>query len=195
MKLAFAEKCAAAVVEILTPHCERVVVVGSIRRRRPEVGDVDLIAIPKWIPQRDLFGRVTAEINPAAEALTLRGAERGWSITVNGEETFRAVSGSSKAGYVQCDVWWTRAAYWPSVLVCRTGPVAHNIACADIAKGLGLHWRANFGLERVEGGKLGLTPLVEEEDFYRALRLPWIAPEARDEWARARRTPHQQSES
>ena len=46
----------------LAPLCERIEVAGSIRRRRPQVKDIELVAIPKWaeVPddsvQPSLFG-------------------------------------------------------------------------------------------------------------------------------------------
>lgn len=38
----------------LRPSCERIEIAGSIRRAKKEVKDIELIAIPKFIP--DLFG-------------------------------------------------------------------------------------------------------------------------------------------
>ena len=42
-----AQAIAQEVVEQLRPHCERIVVAGSIRRKKSEVGDIEIVAIPK----------------------------------------------------------------------------------------------------------------------------------------------------
>lgn len=39
----------------LTPYCERVELAGSIRRCRPQVGDIELVTIPRR--PLDLFGQ------------------------------------------------------------------------------------------------------------------------------------------
>jgi hypothetical protein len=46
LKLEEAEKCAAKVTDTIHFLCEKVLVVGSIRRRRPEVNDIDIVVIP-----------------------------------------------------------------------------------------------------------------------------------------------------
>jgi len=51
--LAKAEKIASRVVEKLMPYCQRIEIAGSIRRRKAEIGDIEIVAEPKMI--RDLF--------------------------------------------------------------------------------------------------------------------------------------------
>ena len=60
--LALAVAIAEEVRALLAPACERLEVAGSIRRRRPDVGDVELVAVPKTAPARlDLFGTAVGE--------------------------------------------------------------------------------------------------------------------------------------
>ncbi len=47
MKLAEAKVKAEAIVAKLQPLCSNVAVAGSIRRRKTEVGDIDLVAVPQ----------------------------------------------------------------------------------------------------------------------------------------------------
>ena len=51
--LAEAEEIASLVVEKLMPYCQRIEIAGSIRRRKAEIGDIEIVAEPKMI--RDLF--------------------------------------------------------------------------------------------------------------------------------------------
>jgi len=52
--LAEAEEIASRVVEKLMPYCQRIEIAGSIRRRKSEAGDIDIVAEPKRVPH--LFG-------------------------------------------------------------------------------------------------------------------------------------------
>src|SRR3990167_7360212 len=49
MELARAQEIAAQVLAELSPFCERCEIAGSIRRRKPEVGDIEIVAIPKTV--------------------------------------------------------------------------------------------------------------------------------------------------
>lgn len=50
-----ARKYAARVVELLKPHCDRIEIAGSIRRGKSEVGDIDIVCIPK--KRMDMLGQ------------------------------------------------------------------------------------------------------------------------------------------
>ena len=57
--LARAERLAEHIAGLLEPACERIEIAGSIRRRKPEVGDLELLVVPMLVPgldQMDLFG-------------------------------------------------------------------------------------------------------------------------------------------
>jgi len=53
--LAEAERVAAALVADLEPYCARIATAGSVRRRKVQVGDIELVAIPRYEPA-GLFG-------------------------------------------------------------------------------------------------------------------------------------------
>ena len=52
--LPFMRNIAESIVEQLRPNCKRVEIAGSIRRTNQTVGDIEIVAIPKIIP--DIFG-------------------------------------------------------------------------------------------------------------------------------------------
>ena len=56
--LYYAAQIAEDVCAQLAPHCEpgRCVVAGSVRRRRPTVGDIEIVCIPRTNVVRELFG-------------------------------------------------------------------------------------------------------------------------------------------
>src|SRR5262245_14058081 len=56
MSLARATQYAAQFVLLIADACERVAVAGSIRRQQAQVGDIEVLAIPKLLQQSTLFG-------------------------------------------------------------------------------------------------------------------------------------------
>ena len=81
--LVVAEAVAMRLSDLLAPSCDRLMIGGSIRRRRPEVGDIELIAIPRMVAASpgslidirpaDLFGMPSTP--QADELLTPRQRE------------------------------------------------------------------------------------------------------------------------
>lgn len=55
-----ARELAWEIMSLLSPYCSKLCIAGSIRRNRPTVGDIELIAIPivDRIEQHDMFGLV-----------------------------------------------------------------------------------------------------------------------------------------
>lgn len=49
-----ADELAAEVLDLLRPATERIAIAGSIRRRRPDVGDVEIVAIPRYESRADV---------------------------------------------------------------------------------------------------------------------------------------------
>jgi DNA polymerase/3'-5' exonuclease PolX len=68
MKLKHAKALADRIVEILTPYCSIINIAGSIRREKPEVKDVEIVAIVKrYFHQDGLFGDGKWLIDPGFE--------------------------------------------------------------------------------------------------------------------------------
>jgi DNA polymerase/3'-5' exonuclease PolX len=62
--LSQAEAFAREVLALLGPACERIEIAGSIRRRKADVGDIELVAIPRLEEQAaGLFGTETVTVN------------------------------------------------------------------------------------------------------------------------------------
>ena len=47
MKLRQAKEISDKTLKLLEPHCERIAIAGSIRREKADVGDIEIVAIPK----------------------------------------------------------------------------------------------------------------------------------------------------
>lgn len=71
-KLADAERIAGELLALLQPHCTRMDVAGSIRRKVPNVGDVEILCEPIVLEEKDLFGNVVGYVRSS-----------GWVNTVD----------------------------------------------------------------------------------------------------------------
>jgi len=61
-ELTEAELIADRVIAQLRPHCERIDIAGSIRRRRPTIGDIEIVCIPKPYQAEPLFASGLATV-------------------------------------------------------------------------------------------------------------------------------------
>jgi DNA polymerase/3'-5' exonuclease PolX len=178
-----AEVLAFRLMEIFGPVCERIQVAGSIRRRKGDVGDIELVMIPRHESVPDpasLFGDQTVPVNRQYElACRLRGAELLDRVDVNGRPCFGEAYQRVVFEGVAVDLFCTNAEEWGITLAVRTGS-------ADFARKL-MTPKVNGGFlqmgQRVQGWRLidrGVTvPTPEEEAFFEAIELPWISPEVR----------------
>ena len=159
-----AAKYADTIVSELKPFCDRIEVVGSIRRRRPFVHDIDIVVI-----SRDVAGMKER-------------CQRNAVVVADGEQNYqiRLVNG------VDVDIWIARPperglfgeepSNLGALLITRTGSKEHNIWLVQLAEKKGLRWNPYRGLIR---GNQRIA-CESEEDVYAALDLNWIPPEKRE---------------
>lgn len=151
-------------------------VVGSLRRKCAEVHDVDIVLVPKAGQMRDLLGHVITGDLLAVRLDALLRAEiiRPPDQPCAGQDIRRVIHTGTG---VPVDIFSaTHANYW-SVVVCRTGPVEHNIRMIQRAKSRGLTWNPQRGFTDAAGHDF--APLASEEDFFSRLQLPYARPEER----------------
>lgn len=117
MKLEEAVQKSASILEILSPLCERIEVAGSIRRKKPEIRDIDIVLIP--LPLVDFVGVLQTKTNAKVEKrgnkiISLRIDGVGVDLNLATKETFTPI------------------------LLFRTGSWEHNTKLASKALRLGL---------------------------------------------------------
>ena len=136
---------------------ERVVIAGSIRRRRETVGDADLLVIAK----------------KPAPVMEFVAAMPEAARTVAAGDTKISVK---LATGIQLDVRVVPRASFGAALHYFTGSKAHNVLMRQLAikKQLKLN---EYGLFRGETAIAGAT----EEEIFAALDLPYIPPELRED--------------
>ena len=136
---------------------QRIEPAGSLRRRQPTIGDLDLLA---------------AVDDPAAVIKALDGLPEVEKILSAGTDKSSIVLRDGP----QVDLMVCPPAAWGTHLVHFTGNVDHNIALRGMALDRG--WSlSEKGFKVIETGELLLD--AEEAEVYERLGLPWIPPELR----------------
>jgi DNA polymerase (family 10) len=159
MKLATAAQYAEALVQHLSqlPGVGRVEVAGSFRRMRETVGDLDILATGAKGPA--ITERFVGHAD-VAEVLS-RGGTRA-SVRLRGG--------------LQVDLRVVPDESFGAALAYFTGSKAHNIALRRLGQERGLkinEYGVFRGARRIAGDS--------EESVYRAVGLPWIPPELRED--------------
>lgn len=155
MDLEQAKKLATEVVDRLSPTCSRIMVVGSIRREKPRVNDIDIVVIPKNQGQLAIALRDLGE--------KIRQGPLIYSCT------FKAH---------QVDVYIATEQTWPTLVLIRTGSKGHNIKLCKLAHTHGLKLHANGSGLTLENG-LRWGNVQSEKDIFSALELPYAEPKDR----------------
>ncbi len=156
--------------EILTPFCSVIVVCGSIRRRRPIVGDVDIVCVLK--EDARLWGFKQCLVGYGGS----NGANTNFQITLDG---------------ISVDIWRVPLEPLSFAMAFATGPMEENVRLRSIAKRKG--WKLNqYGLFDSSTGTATRVQLVhrgiggfEDTDYgevalYHTLGEPYIPPQVRD---------------
>jgi DNA polymerase (family 10) len=135
----------------------RIEVAGSLRRRRPTIGDLDLLA---------------AVDDPAALIGALDGLPEVEKVLSAGSDKSSIVLRDGP----QVDLMVCSPAAWGTHLLHFTGSRDHNIALRGMALDRG--WSlSEKGFKVIETGELLLA--ADETEAYERLDLPWMAPELR----------------
>lgn len=167
-KRPWAEACALAqqLANELAVACTRIKAAGSLRRRRPEVGDIEFVVEPRMV--RDL---ADAEV-PDLDAIRLIVGSWG-AVMKSGD---RMIQVRLPDGFM-IDIYISDALRWGSTMAIRTGPQDLGIRAMELLRKRGL--RHDGGQVIGEGGEIIPTP--DEETFFGLAGLPCLPPEERDE--------------
>ena len=144
----------------LAPHCERIEIAGSIRRKKLMVGDIEIVAIPK--PYE--VGLFASGIVPVVNQ---------WD-KVKGELPCKYTQRILPSG-IKLDLFFATPDNWGYILAIRTGPADYSaqvLAAGWVKRGYkgqgGMLWNGS-----------NPVPVREEQDLFNLLALPWAEPENR----------------
>ena len=169
MELEKARKIALEIEEKLNPFCEKIAIVGSIRRQKSWVRDIDIVCIPG---------------NQGMFLTTLRAIGK---FKVSGPKIIRVSAGFTL--HIDIDVYIASPETWATLLLIRTGSASHNVYLCGLARSKGMILHADgSGLEKClpgQGTEVDNTTTSKincdsETSIFQALGLPYIAPEKRE---------------
>jgi DNA polymerase (family 10) len=161
MLLHDADRLIAGLIEQLrdAPGVARIEPAGSLRRRRPTIGDLDLLAaVDDPLPLiRALDGL------PEVERVVAAGTDKSSILLTDGPRV---------------DLMVCPPAAWGTHLVHFTGSKEHNVALRGraLARGWSL---SEKGFKVVDTGELLLA--ATEEEVYARLEMAWVPPEIRED--------------
>lgn len=164
MIYAEAYKIATEVLEQLKPFCYRVEIGGSIRRKKPEVKDVEIIAIP-MVYDTGLF-------------------ESGIATVVNKWEKVKGELEWGKCKYTQrilpsgikLDLFFATPTNFGLIYAIRTGSAEYShqvLANGWVKRG----YKSEDGMLMKNGMKIDIP---EEQDLFNRIGLPYVEPEFRN---------------
>lgn len=174
MKLEHAKAIAEELVKQLAPHCERIQIAGSIRREKPEVKDIEIVAIPKPYEIGLFESGVATVVNR-------------WQ-KVKGElpckYTQRIITHSSLAntrlfeGHIKLDLFFATPKNWGLILAIRTGSAEYSHQV------LAMGW-VRKGYESIEGNLFHKASrwersIPEEKDLFDLIGIDWVEPKLRN---------------
>lgn len=177
MKLEKARTLAQEWVERLKPYTTRIEIAGSIRRCKPEVGDVEIVCIPKVGATNNplLLGMPVNLLEEYFESHEFEFVRNGprWKTIILGKDEETGES-------IKLDLFIVLPpAQWGVIFLIRTGSALYAHRFVELRKFGGM---LPSNLVVKDGciwlhGQLIETP--EEEDVYRLIGLPWIPPQER----------------
>ena len=163
MELEKAKAIAKDLVYYLAPGVNRVVIAGSIRRQKPEVGDIELLVIPR----ANYLDKILDDLMVQG-ILAMRLNKRG--NRVYGPKNKLMVHLPSGIGV---DIFSTTPDCWAVSLVVRTGGEKTNkrIATTALRRGYRFHaYGSGFSTPQ------GYIVCNSEREVFEAVDLPYLEP-------------------
>ena len=162
MLLSVAKKIAEETMALLAPHCARIEIAGSIRRKKAEPGDIELVAIPKPYEVGFMASGITLVLNQ-------------WE-SIKGELPCKYTQRILPCGE-KLDFFTATPENWGIIFLIRTGP--WEFSKRFVGEWLPRHYY------RCEGGYIwdrsrNMVPVPEERDVFKLVgQNNYIEPEFR----------------
>jgi DNA polymerase/3'-5' exonuclease PolX len=175
---AFAHEIAEDFINQISAACDRIEIVGSLRRLKVGVNDIDILAIPRFIQADDdtLFGEPVQE-NQLDKHLSELCLSRDLDLDANGSKIKRFLK-TVDGDTVPIDLYIATEQTWWTLLLIRTGSRNHNVKLARRAMELQMHLKADgSGLLTSSGS---IIPIASEEEVFHHLRLEYRPPDDRE---------------
>ena len=172
---------AAEICTVLKPVTERLICAGSIRRRRPMVGDVEILYVPRISQLKvGLFDddQTFMDLSERAIAKMLESGMLAKRLNKNGIPAWGPkikLAVHWKSG-IPVDLFATTHESWFNYLVCRTGSAENNVRICEAAQAKGYKWNPyGSGFSSLTGHAPDVI-VTSEADVYSFAGLPYLEP-------------------
>lgn len=162
MNLIRAEAKAKYLLGELKPFCEKVTIVGNVRRRKQSIEKIDILLAPKGVTLFELMDKIVE-----------LGSEDG--VKVSSKKT---VALKDELGEINADLWFTTLNKWPVMLLIKTGGTKSNQRIAKLCEQRKWQLSVSEGAIFDESGKK--LSIKEERDIFDLLGIPFIEPSWRE---------------
>jgi len=168
--------------DALAPACDRLVVAGSLRRRKATVGDVEILYVSKREERPvDLFTTAPASLADDVIDDLLRAGVLAKRLSKTGVPAWGPLNKLAihTASGIPVDLFAATPESWWNYLVCRTGGAESNRRIASLAQRQGLRWNPyGVGFARLADGEI--VAVGSEQAVFEAVGLryeePWERP-------------------
>lgn len=167
---------AAKIFDDIVPVCDHQIIVGSMRRKKEMVSDIEICVIPRY--NEGMFEGTKGE---SLLEIKLASSKIVESYTINGPKQKRFIS---RYGSIPIDLFICTPENWAYKVVIHTGPADFSKALVTPRQHGGLmpsHLREKDcgyydGAERL--------PIYNEMALFSAFGIKFITPEKRNNWQR-----------
>lgn len=159
---------------------ERWQVAGSIRRKKPDIGDAEHLVIPKHETRTTMNG-----LFPSESRVNLLW-ERADDLVTKTVATKHLYGGSGfrwgdkyrgmEFGGMLHEIFLADHNNWGCHLLIRTGPAQFSTRVVDTFKTGGMYRQQDGYLKRLDGS---IVPVFDEQTYLKLAGIPWVKPEAR----------------
>ena len=181
LALPLAAFIAQSLVNLLSPACARIEIAGSIRRRRPEVGDIEIVAQPlqrleTFTPAGELFPKSGWHnlLDARLDELLARDVLRKHPFDPKWGDKYRKLWQPDIGAQIDLFIL-TAPAEWGPAMVVRTGP-------ADFSREMVTRLRRykmrceNLAIQTFDGEHV---PCPDEFTFFELCGMAYVSPERR----------------
>ena len=171
------------IVQLIKPRCERIIIAGSLRRRKQEVGDVEIVFIPKFTMTKDLNSLFPEQIRTNDTFLAIKEMLDGKTIekrlNENGLESWgnkNKLAVHARSG-IPIDFFATDDLCWFNYLTCRTGGAENNKRIAMTANKKGWTWNPyGPGFSKMDNPNEKSVTMLSEKDVFDFVGLTYLEP-------------------
>ena len=170
-----------ALAEVCEPY--RCQLVGSLRRGRSMVGDIEILYVGRIGEVLDTESLFHEPIETDLSSVWIDGLIQSGVLAKRESRTGTKMYGPKNkllvhvSSGIPLDLFSATEESWFNLLVCRTGSKSNNIRIASAARSLGLRWNP-YGVGFTDPGG---HPLIvrSERDVFEHVGLDYLEPESR----------------